>query len=204
MHPAGEAGVDFSLAPETALSYADLDQLQQSIRRHMSRYLIAYGPIGDVANSCVDEWAEALGRVFDLAGDLDGLWRYPGKPVDLFALKAGCATPGLTRARADQALAGLRDMEAQDRRDAWTAGSFAPNLRHLKLAAVELVNFHLGLCADASVIRGATGATGTAEATDATDAADAVDASGVTDVSGAAGAGGAGAAAGNAGRARGG
>lgn len=152
--PLSQPPVDYQLPADTALSFKELDQLQLDLRRSMSRYLIAYGPVTDVANARVTAWAEAVSEVFRQAGDFDGLWRHPGKAVNLFELREQCAEVAIDRDDARTVLDKLGAMEEEDRKAGWSAGAFSPNLHHLKLAAVAAVRLNLGLCAGGSVIRG--------------------------------------------------
>lgn len=152
--PAAEPPVDYRLPADTALSFKELDQLQLDLRRSMSRYLIAYGPLTDVIDSRVTVWAEAVSEVFRQAGEFDGLWRHPGKAVNLFELRDQCAEVAIARDDASAVLDKLGAMEEEDRQTGWSAGTFSPNLHQLKLAAVAAVRLNLGLCSGSSVIRG--------------------------------------------------
>ena len=97
---------------------------------------------------------EAVAAVLGKAGEFDGLWRHPGKSVNMFDLREQCADFAISRPVAEAALADLRTMEEADREAGWSAGSFSGNLHHLKLAAVAAVRLNLGLCSGASVIQG--------------------------------------------------
>lgn len=152
--PSTQPAVDYRLPADTGLSFKELDQVQLDLRRNMSRYLIAYGPVIEAVDPRVTAWAEAVSEVFRQAGDFDGLWRHPGKAVNLFELRDQCAEVAIARDDAQAALDQLGEMEEADRKAGWSAGAFSPNLHHLKLAAVAAVRLNLGLCAGSSVIRG--------------------------------------------------